>query len=42
LTILKRMYNNLILIYRKSGELEKEENFSEQLKILERKKNNIV
>jgi len=42
LTILKRMYNNLILIYRKSGELEKEENFSEQLKILERKKNNIL
>jgi len=42
LTILKRMYNNLILIYRKSGDLEREENFSEQLKILERKKNNIL
>jgi regulator of sirC expression with transglutaminase-like and TPR domain len=42
LTILKRMYNNLILIYRKSGENEKEENFSEQLRILERKKNNTV
>lgn len=42
LTILKRMYNNLILIYRKSGDIEREEDFSEQLKILERKKNNIV
>jgi regulator of sirC expression with transglutaminase-like and TPR domain len=42
LTILKRMYNNLILIYRKSGENEKEENFSQQLRILERKKNNTV
>ncbi len=42
LTILKRMYNNLILIYRKSGDVEREEDFSEQLKILERKKNNIV
>jgi regulator of sirC expression with transglutaminase-like and TPR domain len=42
LTILKRMYNNLILIFRKSGDIEREEDFSEQLKILERKKNNIL
>lgn len=42
LTILKRMYNNLILIYRKSGESEKEESFSEQLRILDKRKNNKV
>lgn len=42
LTILKRMYNNLILIYRKSGDSEKEESFSEQLRILDKRKNNRV
>lgn len=42
LTILKRMYNNLILIYRKSGDSEREDSFTEQLRILDKKKNNKV
>ena len=42
LTILKRMYNNLILIYRKSGDADKEDNFTRQLRILDRKKNNTI
>jgi regulator of sirC expression with transglutaminase-like and TPR domain len=39
LSILRRMYNNLILIYKKLGEVEMEEKFSKQLILLENKQN---
>lgn len=40
LSILRRMYNNLILIFKKLGETEKEEILSKQLALLENKQSN--